>query len=51
MIAVTCIVFTVLLLLAVPVAFTNGKAGFQGLWWIGSYPHTLIVQQAFISVD
>jgi C4-dicarboxylate transporter DctM subunit len=51
MIAVTCIAFAVLLLLAVPVAFTIGMAGFLGLWWSGSYPLTVIVQQAFLSVD
>jgi len=36
MIAVTCAVFAVLLVLAVPVAFTIGTAGFDGLWWNGS---------------
>ena len=51
MIAVTCVAFAVLLLLAVPVAFTIGMAGFLGLWWSGSYPLTVIVQQAFLSVD
>jgi tripartite ATP-independent transporter DctM subunit len=51
MIAVTCAVFVVLLVLAVPVAFTIGMAGFVGLWWSGSYPLTIIVQQAFLSVD
>jgi tripartite ATP-independent transporter DctM subunit len=51
MIAVTCGVFAVLLVLAVPVAFTIGTAGFIGLWWNGSYPLTIIVQQAFLSVD
>ena len=51
MIAVTCAVFAVLLVLAVPVAFTIGMAGFVGLWWNGSYPLTIIVQQAFLSVD
>jgi tripartite ATP-independent transporter DctM subunit len=51
MIAVACIVFAVLLALAVPVAFTIGTAGFIGLWWNGSYPLTIIVQQAFLSVD
>ena len=51
MIAVTCAVFAVLLVLAVPVAFTIGTAGFVGLWWNGSYPLTIIVQQAFLSVD
>ena len=34
-----------------PVAFTIGMAGFVGLWWNGSYPLTVIVQQAFLSVD
>ena len=38
-------------MLAVPVAFTIGMAGFVGLWWNGSYPLTIIVQQAFQSVD
>ena len=51
MIAVACAVFAILLLLAVPVAFTIGTAGFLGLWWNGSYPLTIIVQQAFLSVD
>src|ERR1044072_7871701 len=51
MIAVTCVVFAVLLLLAVPVAFTIGMSVFLGLWWSGSYPLTVIVQQAFLSVD
>ena len=51
MIAVACAVFAILLLLAVPVAFTIGTAGFIGLWWNGSYPLTIIVQQAFLSVD
>jgi C4-dicarboxylate transporter DctM subunit len=51
MIAVTCSVFALLLVLAVPVAFTIGMAGFVGLWWSGSYPLTIIVQQAFLSVD
>ena len=36
MIAVTCAVFAVLLVLGVPVAFTIGMAGFVGLWWNGS---------------
>ena len=51
MIAVTGLVFVVLLMLAVPVAFTIGMAGFVGLWWSGSYPLTVIVQQAFLSVN
>src|ERR1044072_1395906 len=50
MIAITCAVFAVLLVLGVPVAFTIGMAGFVGLWWNGSYPLTVIVQQAFQAV-
>jgi len=50
-IALTALAFVVLLLLAVPVAFTVGMAGFVGLWWSGAYPLTIIVQQAFLSVD
>ncbi len=51
MIALTALSFLVLLLLAVPVAFTVGMAAFLGLWWSGAYPLTIIVQQAFLSVD
>ncbi len=51
MIAATSLTFLVLLLLAVPVAFAVGTAGFVGLWWSGSYPLTVIVQQAFLTVD
>jgi len=50
-IALTALSFLVLLLLAVPVAFTVGMAAFLGLWWSGAYPLTIIVQQAFLSVD
>jgi C4-dicarboxylate transporter, DctM subunit len=50
-IAATSLAFVVLLLLAVPVAFSVGVAGFVGLWWSGSYPLTVIVQQAFLTVD
>ena len=51
MIAATGLIFIVLLLLAVPVAFSVGAAAFVGLWWSGSYPLTVIVQQAFLTVD
>ena len=51
MIALAALAFLVLLLLAVPVAFTVGLAGFVGLWWSGAYPLTIILQQAFLSVD
>lgn len=51
MILVTVATFLVLLLLAVPVAFSVGLAGFLGLWWSGQYPFTIVVQQAFQSVD
>ena len=51
MILATSLAFLVLLLLAVPVAFTVGTAGFVGLWWSGNYPLTVIVQQAFLAVD
>jgi C4-dicarboxylate transporter, DctM subunit len=50
-IAATSLAFVILLLLAVPVAFSVGVAGFVGLWWSGSYPLTVIVQQAFLTVD
>jgi tripartite ATP-independent transporter DctM subunit len=50
-IALTALSFLVLLLLAVPVAFTVGMAAFLGLWWSGAYPLTIIVQQIFLSVD
>jgi tripartite ATP-independent transporter DctM subunit len=50
-IAATSLAFVVLLLLAVPVAFSVGVAGFVGLWWSGSYPLTVIVQQVFLTVD
>jgi C4-dicarboxylate transporter DctM subunit len=51
MIAVTSAAFLVLLLLAVPVAFTVGSAGVIGLWWSGQYPLTIVIQQTFLSVD
>ncbi len=43
--------FVVLLLLAVPVAFTVGMAGLIGLWWSGRYPLAIIMQQIFQGVD
>ncbi len=51
MIALTAITFVILLVLAVPVAFTVGMAGFVGLWWKGAYPLTIITQQMFLGVD
>ena len=51
MIAVAGVAFLILLVLAVPVAFSVGLAGFAGLWWSGEYPLTIIAQQAFQSVD
>lgn len=51
MIALTAITFVILLVLAVPVAFTVGMAGFVGLWWNGAYPLTIITQQMFLGVD
>ncbi len=47
----TAIAFAVLLVLAVPVAFTVGVAGFLGLWWSGAYPLSIIIQQMFLAVD
>jgi len=51
MIALTATTFVILLVLAVPVAFTVGMAGFVGLWWKGAYPLTIITQQMFLGVD
>jgi C4-dicarboxylate transporter DctM subunit len=50
-VGLTAVVFTALLLLAVPVAFTIGMAGFLGLWWSGGYPLSVIIQQMFLAVD
>jgi len=50
-IALTAVVFAALLVLAVPVAFTVGMAGFLGLWWSGAYPLSIIIQQMFLAVD
>jgi tripartite ATP-independent transporter DctM subunit len=51
MIAITIVAFVVLLILAVPVAFAVGMAGFLGLWWSGQYPLTVIIQQIFLTAD
>jgi len=51
MIAMTITAFVVLLILAVPVAFAVGMAGFLGLWWSGQYPLTIIIQQIFLTAD
>ena len=51
MIGVVILVFVVLLLLGVPVAFSIGAAGLAGLLWSGSFPLIVIVQQIHQSVD
>jgi tripartite ATP-independent transporter DctM subunit len=51
MIAITIVAFVILLILAVPVAFAVGVAGFLGLWWSGQYPLTIIIQQIFLTAD
>ncbi len=51
MVGLTTIVFVVLLLLAVPIAFAVGMAGFAGLWWGGTYPLPIIIQQMFLTAD
>lgn len=51
MVAVTALSFIVLLLLAVPVAFTVGGAALLGLWWGGQYPLVIILKQTFEGVD
>jgi len=51
MVALTTVVFVILLLLAVPVAFSVGMAGFAGLWWSGAYPLPVITQQMFLTAD
>jgi C4-dicarboxylate transporter DctM subunit len=51
MITITIAAFVVLLILAVPVAFAVGMAGFLGLWWSGAYPLAIIVQQIFLTAD
>ncbi len=51
MVALTTIVFAILLLMAVPIAFAVGMAGFAGLWWGGTYPLPIITQQMFLTAD
>jgi tripartite ATP-independent transporter DctM subunit len=51
MIGVAILVFIVLLLLGVPVAFAIGAAGLAGLLWSGSFPLIVIMQQIHQSVD
>ena len=51
MITITVAAFVGLLVLAVPVAFAVGMAGFLGLWWSGEYPLTIIIQQIFLTAD
>ena len=51
MITITIAAFVILLVLAVPVAFAVGMAGFLGLWWSGEYPLTIIIQQLFLTAD
>ena len=51
MIGLAILVFFVLLLLGVPVAFAIGAAGLAGLLWSGSFPLIVIMQQIHQSVD
>jgi tripartite ATP-independent transporter DctM subunit len=51
MIAVALLVFLVLLILGVPVAFAIGAAGLAGLAWSGEFPLIIIMQQIHQSVD
>lgn len=51
MLALITVAFLVMLLLAVPVAYTIGMASFIGLWWSGSYPLNVILKQTFEGVD
>ena len=51
MITITIAAFVILLILAVPVAFAIGMAGFLGLWWSGKYPLAIIIQQIFLTAD
>jgi tripartite ATP-independent transporter DctM subunit len=51
MIGVAILVFVVLLVLGVPVAFAIGAAGLAGLLWNGSFPLIVIMQQIHQSVD
>ena len=51
MVLITVVAFVVLLLLAVPVAFTVGTAAVLGLWWGGRYPLLTVLKQTFEGVD
>jgi tripartite ATP-independent transporter DctM subunit len=51
MIGVAILVFVVLMVLGVPVAFAIGAAGLAGLLWNGSFPLIVIMQQIHQSVD
>jgi len=51
MVSLAAAAFAVLLLLAVPVAFTVGLAGFLALSWSGRYPLAIVIQQIFQGVD
>ena len=51
MITITIAAFVILLILAVPVSFAVGMAGFLGLWWSGKYPLAIIIQQIFLTAD
>jgi tripartite ATP-independent transporter DctM subunit len=51
LIAVAILVFLVLMLLGVPVAFAIGAAGLAGLAWSGEFPMIIIMQQIHQAVD
>ena len=51
MITVALLVFLLLMLLGVPVAFAIGAAGLAGLAWSGEFPMIIVMQQIHQSVD
>ena len=51
MITLAVLVFMLLLVLGVPVAFAIGAAGLAGLVWSGEFPLIIIAQQVYQSVD
>ena len=51
MIALALIVFLLLLVMGVPVAFAIGAAGLAGLLWSGDFPLIIIAQQVHQSID
>src|SRR5256712_12600938 len=51
MITVAVLVFMVLVVLGVPVAFAIGAAGLAGLAWSGEFPLIILMQQIHQSVD